>query len=217
MVDARIARRLSGRVLIFCTIPANWEVIVEHGRRVPATPTESPMQTRIFSALIAMVMASSSACAQEAPPPVPPPAPMTGMVPPDASMPVPLAGALPPLPPGCITAAPPAPQPPMMAVTDVAFETALGLSSAQAARVRQVFEQQAAQTQRLDQQRRDVDASTCRNLRDIVGDQGLARWWSVMPPPRGRRAPPPPMGPNVPPGSPPPPMGVAPPPPLPGG
>ena len=74
------------------------------------------------------------------------------------------------------------PPPPPMPSTDAAYTRALGLSSAQAAKVQQVFEKQATQAQRLDQQRRDMDATTCRNLRDILGDQGMTHWASMMPP-----------------------------------
>lgn len=176
------------------------------------------MRTRSIAAALALAM-SGSACAQVPPPaapthaPAPPqaaPQPPAGVAPLSAPVPVPLANALPPLPPGCVTMAPPAPQPPTMAVSDIAFETALSLSRSQAAQVRQIFEQRATRQQQLDQKRRDLDASTCRNLRNIVGDQGLARWWSLIPPP------PPPGGPGRRP-PPPPPAGMAPPPPPPVG
>lgn len=109
---------------------------------------------------------------------------------------MPLADALPPLPPGCMRDAPMVPVP----ATDAAYANALGLSGTQAAKVRQVFEQQTAQTQRFDQQRREMDATTCRNLRNIVGEQGMTRWASMMPPPPPPRAPglaPPPPPPNA--------------------
>jgi hypothetical protein len=169
------------------------------------------MRNQSIIAVLALAL-SGSACAQI---PLPPaatttaPVPPTAMAaPPPAALPVavppnPLASALPPLPPGCVTAAPPAPQPPAMAVTDIALKTALGLSQSQAAQVRQVFERRALQQQRLEQERRDLDATTCRKLRDIVGDQGLARWWSMIPSP--------PIGPHGP-TPPPPPLGMTPPP-----
>jgi|GEM_PF-3733939 len=80
-----------------------------------------------------------------------------------------------------------------MPATDAAYTNTLGLSGTQSTKVRQVFVQQAAQAQRLDQQRRDMDAATCRNLRNILGDQGMARWAAMMPPPP---PPPPPHAPR---------------------
>lgn len=141
------------------------------------------MQTRILSALIAMAVVGN-AFAQDVPPPPPTPPPAAGMAP------APHPGSLPPLPPDCMGGVPMAPPlPPPMPSTDAAYTRALGLSSAQAAKVQQVFEKQATQAQRLDQQRRDMDATTCRNLRDILGDQGMTRWASMMPPPPPPRAP----------------------------
>lgn len=146
------------------------------------------MQTRILSALIAMAVVGS-AFAQDVQPPPPPPA--AGMAP------APLPGGLPPLPPGCVGDVPVAPPPPVpMPTTDAAYSSVLGLSSAQAAQVQQVFQQQAAAAQGLDQQRRNLDAATCRSLRNIVGDQGMTHWASMMPPPP---PPPPPQQPQQPP------------------
>ncbi|MEO9080305.1 MAG: hypothetical protein ABI268_13480 [Rhodanobacter sp.] len=172
------------------------------------------MRTRILAALVATALASTGVAAQSAPSP----AGTIGMAPTAIPAPAPLAGALPPLPPGCVTAAPSPPRPPTMATSNVAFETALGLSAAQATQVRQVFEHQATQAQQLDQQHRALDVATCQQLRKIVGDQGLAKWWSSMPPhpprgpqgPQGRPMPPPmprgaaPNGPKIPAAAPPP-------------
>lgn len=149
------------------------------------------MQSRLITAALALTLCGS-ACADDAPPPPPPPptavaAPAPQPPAPGAAdsipVPMPLAYALPPLPPGCVTASPPAPQPPVMPVSNVALESALGLGEAKAEQVRQVFLRRAAQQQKLDQERNDLDAATCRSLLGIVGDQGLARWSSATPPP----------------------------------
>lgn len=138
------------------------------------------MKMQTLTAALALSLAGV-ACAQVPPPPVAPTAPVAapaqGLVPP------PLGAALPPLPPGCVTPAPAAPPPPQAPVSDVALRNALGLTAAQAAQVREVFTRQAASLQALERQHRELDADTCRDLRKIVGDQGLANWWSLTPPP----------------------------------
>jgi hypothetical protein len=131
------------------------------------------MKIRILCALMAMAIAgAATAQAVQQPPGA-------------GTPPAPLAGGLPPLPPGCAGngAAPPPPPRPPVTVNDAGFATSLGISSAQASKVQQVFEHQSAQAQRLDQQRREIDAETCRSLRSIVGDQGMARWSAATPPP----------------------------------
>lgn len=100
-------------------------------------------------------------------------------------------GALPPLPPGCVTPAPPAPAaptPPMYSGN--AMQTALDISASQVAQVRQVFQNAGQQRVQIAQQRRALDAQTCKRLHAIVGDAGFARWSSATPPP------PPPRGPR---------------------
>jgi hypothetical protein len=49
-----------------------------------------------------------------------------------------------------------------------------------------------------------MDATTCRNLRNVIGDQGMARWAAMTPPP------PPPQPPSRAPGEAPPPPPVPP-------
>jgi len=132
------------------------------------------MQTRIPCTLIAMAIVGTAAAQAVQPPP-----PGAG------TPPAPMAGALPPLPPGCAgnNAMPPPPPRPPAPANDDGFSKGLGISSAQASKVQQVFERQSAQFQRLDQQRREIDTETCRSLHSIVGDQGMARWLAATPPP----------------------------------
>jgi hypothetical protein len=131
------------------------------------------MKTRILCALIAMAMAGSAAAQAVQPPPG------TG------TAQAPLAGGLPPPPPGCVGngAMPPPPPRPPAPTSDDGLAKGLGISSAQASKVQKVFEQREAQAERLDQQRRDLDAQTCKDLRGILGDQGMARWAAAAPPP----------------------------------
>jgi hypothetical protein len=132
------------------------------------------MKIRILSALIAMGVAGS-ALAQAVPPP-----PTDGEPRPQLSM------RVPPLPPGCVARdrqAPPPPPPGEMAGSQDGLTKTLGLNGTQATRVQQVFAHQAAQALQLDQQRRALDAETCRSLRTIVGDQEMTRWAATMPPP----------------------------------
>lgn len=158
------------------------------------------MQTRFLCALIAMTVAGTAVAqaVQPSPPDV-------------GTPPARFAGGLPPPPPGCVgngalplPSPPPRPWPPVPA-SDDGFAKDLGINSTQATKVQQVFERQAAQAQRLDQQRRDMDAETCRSLQSIIGDQGMARWSAAFPPP------PPPggpwRGPHLMPPPPPPPQG----------
>ncbi|WP_458068222.1 hypothetical protein [Rhodanobacter sp. BL-MT-08] len=131
------------------------------------------MQTRILCALIAMTVAGT-AMAQAVQP-----SPGT------RTPPVGLAGGLPPLPPGCAGrgATPPPPPRPPASVNDDGLSKGLGISSAQAAKVQKVFERQLAQARQLEQQHHDLDAQTCKDLRGILGDQGMARWAAAAPPP----------------------------------
>lgn len=155
--------------------------------------------------LAALIVAAyaGTACAQTPPSPSrgpiaqpPPSMPAAGpsLAPPDAAPAFP-PGTVPPLPPGCVTAAPPPATPPIPALySEPMLANALGISVQQAARVRAVFREQSEQAQNIEQQRRDLDASTCRKLHAIVGDAGFARWVSVAPPPprpRGPGGPPP--------------------------
>jgi len=158
-------------------------------------------------ALLATLMLAAcagAACAQT--PPTPSPAPAQAsmasaqppIIPPPGDMATVPPGTVPPLPPGCVTAAPPPPAPPVPPLyAQATLANALGIDTQKAAQIQAVFRDQDEQAQRIDQQRRDLDASTCRRLHAIVGDQGVARWMSLAPPP-------PPHGPGTPP--PPPPM-----------
>ena len=139
------------------------------------------MQTRILCALIAMAVAGTAAAQA-----IQPPSPAA------STPPAPIAGSLPPLPPGCAghAALPPPPPRPPAPTNDDDLVKGLGISSAQASKVQKVFERQEAQAQRMDQQRRDLDAQTCKDLRGILGDQAIARWSAATPPP------PPPGGPG---------------------
>jgi hypothetical protein len=133
------------------------------------------MQNRILCALIAMAMAASAAAQAVQPPPG------AGMPP------APLPGGLPPPPPGCVgnVLPPPPPQAPAP-VNDDELARGLQISSAQASKVQKVLARQQEQAQRLGQQRRDLDTQTCKDLRGILGDQGMARWAAAAPPrPRG--------------------------------
>lgn len=159
-------------------------------------------QTMLFTLLLAAC--AGTACAQT--PPMPSPAPtqvpaagaQPPMAPPRGDAPAFPHGTVPPLPPGCVTAAPPPPVPPRPALySQGILANALGIDEQKAVQIQAVFRDQGEQAQRIDQQRRDLDASTCRKLHAIVGDQGLAHWMSLASPP------PPPPGPGVPP---PPPM-----------
>jgi hypothetical protein len=131
------------------------------------------MQNRILCALIALAMAGSAAAQAVQPPPG------------AGRPPAPLAGSLPPPPPGCTgnNALPPPPPRAPAPANDEGLAKGLGISSAQASKVQQVFERQQAQAQRLEQQRRDLDAQTCKDLRGILSDQGMARWAAAAPPP----------------------------------
>lgn len=148
------------------------------------------MHIRSLSALIAIGLAGT-AVAQTA----------AGIAPPSPpAPPAPPAGALPPLPPGCADGMTPPPPPPPLSSTDSdALRTTLGLSADKAARVGEVFKQQRQQDERAHQQRRDADAATCRSLREIVGDAGMARWQANAPRPPAPPAGPGPQGPKGPP------------------
>ena len=133
------------------------------------------MQTRILCALIAMAMAGTSLAQTVQPPPV------------AGTPPALITGSLPPLPPGCadngtMQPAPP-PRPPAPAANDDGLIKGLGISSAQASKVEKVFERQREQAEQLEQRHRDLDAQTCKDLRGILGDQGIARWSAAVPPP----------------------------------
>ena len=146
----------------------------------PAAHRNTPMQTRILCALIAMSVVGTAVAQAVQPPPA-----GAGM------SPAPLADTLPPLPPGCTgdNGAMPPPPRPATSLNDNGFNKGLGINSAQVSKVKQVLEYQFAQAERLNQQRRQVDADTCRSLRSIIGDQSMARWSAATPPP-----PPPPTG-----------------------
>lgn len=146
------------------------------------------MQIRILSAPMAMAISVSIAMALANTGIVQAMQP-TGTNPPSA----PMAGGLPPLPRSCEdsrTMPPPPPRPPMAANDNLAKQ--LGIGTAQAAQVQQVFEKHMAQAQKLDEQRRAMDAQTCSQLKSIIGDQAMTRWASLTPPP----PPPPPFGPG---------------------
>lgn len=147
------------------------------------------MNMRVLSILVAAMAASGAVAATTAPVTTPPAAASAAAQPP----PPPRAGALPPLPPGCVVGAPLPPPPPRPAA-NTALQSVLGLSADQAGRVRQVFEQQATQAQRMDQQRRVADARTCQQLRAIVGAQVMARWAKSAPPAPSHGRPMPPCG-----------------------
>lgn len=93
-------------------------------------------------------------------------------------------GGLPPLPRSCVDSRtlPPPPRPPLAASNDNLVKQ-LGISSAQASQVQQVFGKHMAQAQKLDEQRRAMDAQTCSQLKSIVGDQAMTHWASLTPPP----------------------------------
>jgi len=130
------------------------------------------MQTRIFYALIAMAVAGNAVA--QAVQPLRATGTQSG----------PIAGGLPPLPPGCGSdGAMPPPRPPGPPASDDSLSKGLGINSAQAAQVQKVFERQRAQAQQLEQQHRNLDAQTCKDLRSILGDQGMARWFAAAPPP----------------------------------
>lgn len=135
------------------------------------------MQTRILCAVIAMAVAGTAVA-------------QTVQLPPGAGIqPGPVAVGLPPPPPGCAGNGTLPPPPPPPAVDDNGLIKSLGISSAQASKVQKVFERQQAQAQQLEQQHRNLDAQTCKDLRNILGDQGMARWAAAAPPP-------PPVGPG---------------------
>jgi len=132
------------------------------------------MRTRILCALMAMALAAT-AMAQAVQPP-------HGA----GTPPAPFVGGVPPLPPGCAgndAMPPPPPRPPAPPANGDGLAKALGISNAQASKVQKVFERQRAQAQQLEQQHRDLDAQTCKDLRSILGDQGIARWSAATPPP----------------------------------
>lgn len=163
------------------------------------------MKQALLAALM-LAACAGAACAQTLPTPSPIPvqAPMASaqppIVPPPGGVAIVRPGTVPPLLPGCVTAAPPPPAPPAPPLyAQATLANALGIDTQKAAQIQAVFRDQDEQAQRIDQQRRDLDASTCRKLHAIVGDQGLAHWMSLAPPP----PPPPPHGPGTPP---PPPM-----------
>lgn len=92
----------------------------------------------------------------------------------------------PPLPPGCLDERVQRPTHPVFPdfTKEARWRDALGISTAQARQVQQLFES-----------RQKDDRATCRKLRDIVGDKAMDRWsaLSALPPP-----PPPPPAPDAP-------------------